>query len=174
MFKEIRRVLVCAFARDASMIKPRLYCTLLTKTVDHLFHAVLTLSGISPLRLSPARRCSSKEGGTAGAPKGAQACRDVGCHRRPIYAFKGDTKALCCPIHRYTEHAKSYRSSSTEAAEKKKLRHRILKRQRYRTKFAAAWPAAGYRCKKCNPTCEGVHRYQAHTTVAALQNLCFF
>eukprot|EP00752_Nemacystus_decipiens_P007209 g6452.t1 len=46
---------------------------------------------------------SGKESGTAGAPKGAQACRDVGCHRRPIYAFKGDTKALCCPIHRSKE-----------------------------------------------------------------------
>ncbi|CBN76808.1 hypothetical protein Esi_0000_0656 [Ectocarpus siliculosus] len=45
----------------------------------------------------------SKETGTTVAPKGAQACRDVGCHRRPIYAFKGDTKALCCPIHRSAE-----------------------------------------------------------------------
>lgn len=44
---------------------------------------------------------NSNGAGAAGpAPKGGQACRDVGCHRRPIYAFKGDTKALCCPIHR--------------------------------------------------------------------------
>ncbi|CAN0058648.1 unnamed protein product, partial [Hapterophycus canaliculatus] len=57
-----------------------------------------------PSTSSRERLDRSKGAGDAGpAPKGGQACRDVGCHRRPIYAFKGDTKALCCPIHRSEE-----------------------------------------------------------------------